>query len=94
MLTETGCDAVMIARGAVGHPDIFKNMKILAETGCWSTMDPEEKLKTALKHFDLSVKYNGEKNCLFGNEKTFMRIYKRDGRFGKCEKQNCSLSGS
>lgn len=61
MLKETQCDAVMIARGSVGHPDIFNNIKRLAEKGSWTAMDPEEKLQTALKHFDLSVKYNGEK---------------------------------
>ena len=61
MLSETGCDAVMIARGAVGQPDIFRNIKALAEEGDKKPLNPEEKLETALRHFDLSVKYNGEK---------------------------------
>ena len=61
MLTETGCDAVMIARGAVGHPDVFKNIKKLAENKAQVPAAPRERLETALRHFDLSVKYNGEK---------------------------------
>ena len=61
MLTETGCDAVMIARGAVGHPEIFKNIKNLAANIRAELPDPSEKLETALRHFNLSVKYNGEK---------------------------------
>ena len=61
MLTGTGCDAVMIARGAVGHPEIFKNIKNLAVNRDKVSADSREKLETALRHFDLSVKYNGEK---------------------------------
>ena len=61
MLRETGCDAVMIARGAVGHPEIFKNIKNLAKNKDTAAVDSRKKLATALRHFDLSVKYNGEK---------------------------------
>ncbi len=61
MLEETGCDAVMIARGAVGQPDIFRNIKTLALRGEKTALTPAEKLDTALRHFNLSVRYNGEK---------------------------------
>ena len=33
MLDETGCDAVMIARGALGNPFIFKQINEYLENG-------------------------------------------------------------
>ncbi len=61
MFSETGCDAVMIARGALGYPDIFGNIKNMVSGKEMGMITALEKLKTALRHFDLSVKYNGER---------------------------------
>ncbi|MCL2792850.1 MAG: tRNA dihydrouridine synthase DusB [Spirochaetaceae bacterium] len=59
MLKETGCDGVMIARGAIGRPQIFKEIKFLAENGVLPEITLEEKVNAAIKHLDLAKKYIG-----------------------------------
>lgn len=61
MLDYTGCDAVMIARGAQGNPWIFKRTVHYLETG--ELLDkpfPEERIKTALRHARMLIDYKGE----------------------------------
>lgn len=61
MLDYTGCDAVMIARGAQGNPWIFKRTVHYLETG--ELLDkpfPEERIKTALRHAKMLIDYKGE----------------------------------
>ncbi|MGM9937285.1 MAG: tRNA dihydrouridine synthase DusB [Candidatus Ornithomonoglobus sp.] len=61
MLEYTGCDAVMVARGAQGNPWIFTQINELLEYGEVRTVpSPKEKLKTALKHTESLVKAKGE----------------------------------
>ncbi len=59
--TETNADGVMIGRGAVGYPFLFKRAKALMETG----EDPgepsvEEMFEACIKHLDLNIAYKGE----------------------------------
>ncbi|SHO54069.1 tRNA dihydrouridine synthase DusB [Anaerocolumna xylanovorans] len=58
---ETGCDAVMIARGAQGNPWIFKQIKEYMNN---NTLSPKPSLKEAvdmmLYHGKLAVQYKGE----------------------------------
>ncbi len=61
LMEETGCDFVMIARGALGNPWIFRETLAL-----WKGQsvppppDPEEKVELILKHFDLLLEEKGE----------------------------------
>jgi tRNA-dihydrouridine synthase B len=61
LLDETGCDFVMIARGALGNPWIFREALAL-----WKGQPiPEppslsEKIEIILKHFDLLLEEKGE----------------------------------
>ena len=57
MFLKTGCDGIMVARGAQGNPWIFKS--ILQGQEYIPTL--KEKLDVILKHLDLLVQYNGEK---------------------------------
>ena len=54
-----GLDGVMFARGAIGNPFIFKETKELIKKGSYSLPTAEEKLSTAIEHYDLMVKYYG-----------------------------------
>ena len=57
MIDETGCDLVMVGRGCLGNPWIFKEINTYLEVG--KVLDkptPEEKIDMCLKHFDLLLK--------------------------------------
>lgn len=61
MIDETGCDAVMVGRGAEGNPWIFKRILHYLNTG---EILPEptvsEKIDMILKHLDMMIDYKGE----------------------------------
>lgn len=61
MYEYTGCDGIMVARGAQGNPWIFKCINEILSTGEVRTAPtPSEKLKTALEHTELLIKEKGE----------------------------------
>jgi len=60
MLADTGCDAVLIGRGAQGNPWIFKRVNHFLATGeLLPEPDYQERIAMLLKHFDLLSKYKG-----------------------------------
>lgn len=63
MLEETGCDGVMVARGAVGRPWIFREIKELLTGGdrAFENITVKEKINIAKLHLELAIKYTGEK---------------------------------
>lgn len=62
MLAETGCDAVMIGRAALGNPWIFQRTAVYLQTGVLLPEPAkEEKIKEALRHLELLVEDKGEK---------------------------------
>lgn len=53
MLDETGCDAIMIGRGVLGHPWLIKEINTYLETGKkLEEPTPSEKIDFCLKHLD------------------------------------------
>lgn len=62
MLEKTGCDAIMVGRGAQGNPWIFKSIVHYLKTG---ELLPEpaidEKKKMILRHLDMLVELKGER---------------------------------
>ena len=55
---ETNADAVMIARGAIDHPWIFREAKTLLEGMEFKVVSSHERIYTALKHlrYELEIK--------------------------------------
>lgn len=61
MIEETGCDGIMIARGALGNPRIFNEVESYFKNGnLLPPLSPKEKLKSAVEHFHMEVEYRGE----------------------------------
>jgi tRNA-dihydrouridine synthase B len=66
MLESTGCDGVMIARGAIGNPFIFTETEQLLTKGSYDQYPPIGKIfETAMRHLRLMIEYKGEsKGCM------------------------------
>ncbi len=58
----TGCDAVMIGRGAIDNPWIFNQAKIFLETGNLPpALSIDERFRVLIEHLKLSADIKGEK---------------------------------
>lgn len=63
----TGCDGVMIGRGAIRHPWIFREARHLLETGEeLPPPDLRERADLCLEHLRLAVEHSGEQYGLIG----------------------------
>jgi tRNA-dihydrouridine synthase B len=70
---ETGCDAVMIARGAITNPWIFQEAKMLITQG--SILPPptfEQRIDTALRHLRLAIEVKGERRAVLEMRKHYV----------------------
>lgn len=61
MLKQTGCDAIMIGRGAMGNPWIFSQIDSLLAGGDIAIPTPGEITETAARHIDLLISNKGER---------------------------------
>ena len=60
MLRETGCDGVMIARGVLGAPWIFRQVAELAATGVASAVTNLQRVEAMRQHLELFCREAGE----------------------------------
>ena len=71
-MLETGCDGVMIGRGAIANPWIFKQSKHYLKTGeLLPEPSVEEKISVCIEHLKLNVAHKGEEYGV----KTFRKHY-------------------
>jgi tRNA-dihydrouridine synthase B len=60
MAEETGCDAVMIGRGAIGNPWIFSEVRARLDAGEYTPPTPGERVATLLSHAREAARLDGE----------------------------------
>lgn len=61
MMMETGCDGVMIGRGALGNPWLFREVAHFLKTGQkLAHPDASERIDVAIRHLHLLVQHKGE----------------------------------
>jgi nifR3 family TIM-barrel protein len=87
MLHETGCAAVMFARGAMGNPFIFSGTRSLLETGTWESTPFSFRLAAAFRHLELLAEDIGERVACLEMRKQFCAYTRaagaaRDGQRG------------
>ncbi len=60
MYRETGCNSLMIGRGALGKPWIFKQIRQLLECGDYSPITRDTLRDTILQHIEHALRYKRE----------------------------------
>jgi tRNA-dihydrouridine synthase B len=60
MLSETGCDGIMVARGCLGAPWVFRQVIELQAKGSFTPVRNAERGATIRQHFDLFLTGHGE----------------------------------
>jgi len=71
MLKETGCAAVMFARGAMGNPFIFSAARSLLETGAWEPEPYSARIEAAMRHLEMLAADIGERTACLEMRKQF-----------------------
>jgi len=71
MLEETGCAAVMFARGAMGNPFIFSEARSLLETGSWEPAPFSARIAAAMRHLEMLSADIGERTACLEMRKQF-----------------------
>jgi len=65
MLEYTGCDAIMIGRGALGNPWIFKRVVNYLENGViLDEPKPIEKVEQAIRHLEMMYEFKGQRGVI------------------------------
>lgn len=66
LLEQTGCDAVMVGRGALGNPWIFTQINAYLTDSCRIVPPPElsERMLVMMKHISLMCEYKGEHRAM------------------------------
>lgn len=70
MLETTGCDAVMVGRGALGNPFLFREIEAFFQTGhIPPAATAEERIALCLRHLSLAISEKGERRGLLESRK-------------------------
>jgi tRNA-dihydrouridine synthase B len=71
MLEETGCAAIMFARGAMGNPFIFPATRSFLETGAWQPAPFPARMAAAFRHLEMLARDIGERRACLEMRKQF-----------------------
>ena len=71
MMRKTGCDGVMIGRGAVGNPFLFAELRAALDGIPYTPPTPQERMETALLQLRLAIEEKGEHEAIMNARKQF-----------------------
>lgn len=60
----TNCDGVMVARGSMGNPWIFKEIQRRLKEEAPLLITYSDKIDMCLRHYELAIKYDGERKAV------------------------------
>lgn len=61
MFEATGCDGIMVARGALGNPWIFEEIKHAINGEAYEKPDASVRIDTLIRHYKNTLSYDGER---------------------------------
>ena len=95
MFDYTGCDAIMVARAALGKPWIFKSLTEYFDNGIIiPELSSEDKLRIMREHIELVVKYKGEHMGMLQSRKQiawYLKGFKGAAQFRNEAGRLCTL---
>ena len=57
MIEQTGCDYIMIGRGAMGNPFLFEQVNDYLKSGTYKTYTQKDKTELFIKYLDYASQY-------------------------------------
>ncbi|MFO7666724.1 MAG: tRNA dihydrouridine synthase DusB [Desulfobacterales bacterium] len=90
MISQTGCNAVMIGRSAIGNPWIFSQVEDIMEGRPVKTVSITRRFEAMKKYLEVTVEYLGEKQACFMMRSRlgwFVKGLVSSGRFRESIKQ-------
>lgn len=92
MLEETGCDGLVVARGAFGNPWIFREIsEFLKNSKIIGRPDREEVIKVMAEHLGMCIDFYGEKNGVIIFRKFFSWYTKGIRSIRRLREQSCRI---
>jgi nifR3 family TIM-barrel protein len=88
MFRETGCAAVMFARGALGNPFIFEETRSLLLDRAYEFPGPKERMAAAMRHLERLATDRGERRACVEMRKHFCAYTKA------CASRPASVAGT
>ena len=61
---QTNCDGIMVARGSMGNPWIFKQIENKLKGLKEEEITYSDKINMCLRHYELAIKYDGERKAV------------------------------
>ncbi|MBC8525563.1 MAG: tRNA dihydrouridine synthase DusB [Candidatus Cloacimonetes bacterium] len=89
MVVQTGCDSIMIGRGVIGNPWLFRQIKNYLQNKTYNSILPSKKIEMIFLHFEKLKKKIGSKIALKSMRK-FIPYYTKGMKNASKLRQKCN----